>query len=298
MRRAVGARRTGPRSIVVMAPLGPLVAAGRTSDVYEYGAGAVVKVPRSHVPDHWAALEAEFTAGVRALDVASPSVLDLIEIDGRHAIVFERVEGRSMWEHMLEQPARIPELATVLARTHRGIFAAGPHDALESLIDRMQRKVADVAQISPDERAEACALARSLPRGAALLHGDLHPGNVLMTSDGPVAIDWFDASIGHPVADIVRSSLLMRPFGDRGDPPHLPGADPEMLTVLHHSYVAEMADLLDIDSAVLGQWEALVAASRLSEGAQSDEPALVEMWRGPHATRASPLFDALRAANR
>lgn len=276
-----------------MASLGRLVAAGRTSDVYEFGAGAVVKVPRPHVPDHWASLEAEYTAAVRTLGVAAPSVIDLVEIDGRHAIVFERIGGRSMWEHMLDDPDRIPELAVTLADTHRRIFAAGPPDVLKGLIDRMQSKLADVEQISADERAESCALARSLPRGAALLHGDLHPGNVLMTADGPVAIDWFDASIGHPVGDIVRSSLLMRPFGDRGDPPHLPGADASMLTLLHHSYVGAMADQLEVEPRVLTQWEALAAASRLSEGAQPDEPALVAMWRSRDGAPSGPLFEAI-----
>ena len=280
-----------------MASLGTLVAVGRTSDVYEYGAGAVVKVPRAQVPDHWAMLEAEYTAAVRTRDVPAPSVIDLIEVDGRRAIVFERIDGRSMWDHMLDEPERIPEFATLLADTHRRIFAAGPPDALDGLIDRMQRKLGDVAQVSPDERSEACELARSLPRGAALLHGDLHPGNVLMTSSGPVAIDWFDASIGHPVADVVRSSLLMRPFGDRGDPPHLPGADPAMLTELHDSYVGEMVGVLDLDPEVLGRWEAVVAASRLSEGAQSDEPALVEMWRARCDTPTGPLFDAITTAS-
>jgi len=279
-----------------MASLGALVAAGRTSDVYEFGVGAVVKVPRPQVPDHWASLEAEYTTAVRTLDVPAPSVIDLVEIDGRHAIVFERVGGRSMWEHMLDDPARIPELAGLLAATHRQIFAAGPSDALEGLIDRMQKKLADVEQISVADRADACALARSLPRGAALLHGDLHPGNVLMTADGPVAIDWFDASIGHPIGDVVRSSLLMRPFGDRGDPPHLPGADPSMLTMLHHNYVGAMVDQLDIEHDLLVQWEALVAASRLSEGAQPDDPALVEMWRSRHGKPSSPLFEALNVA--
>jgi len=278
-----------------MASIGTLVAAGRTSDVYEFGAGAVVKVPRPQVPDHWAELEAEYTAAVRTLDVPAPSVIDLVEIDGRHAVVFERIRGRSMWEHMLDDPERIPEFAGLLAETHRRIFAAGPPDALDGLIDRMQRKLADVEQISPAERDEACELARAFPRGAALLHGDLHPGNVLMTDDGPVAIDWFDASIGHPVGDIVRSSLLMRSFGARDDPPHLPGADPSMLTMLHRAYVGAMADQLDIDHDVLVRWEALVAASRLSEGAQPDEPALVEMWRSRDRTFSGPLFDALSA---
>jgi len=279
-----------------MASLGRLVAAGRTSDVYEFGAGAVVKVPRPDVPDHWAQLEADYTAAVRTLDVPAPSVIDLVEIDGRHAIVFERIGGRSMWEHMLDDPKRITEFARLLAETHRRIFAAGPPDALEGLIDRMQKKLADVEQISVAERAESCELAISLPKGAALLHGDLHPGNVLMTGDGPVVIDWFDASIGHPVGDIVRSSLLMRPFGDRGAPPHLPGADPSMLTTLHHTYVGAMVNLLDIEYGVLATWEALVAASRLSEGAQLDEPALVEMWRSRDRTLSGPLFEALSAA--
>ncbi len=279
-----------------MASLGRLVAAGRTSDVYEFGVGAVVKVPRPQVPDHWASLEAEYTAAVRTSDVPAPSVLDLIEIEGRHAVVFERIDGRSMWEHMLDDPDRIPEFAALLAETHRRIFAAGPPDALDGLIDRMQRKLAEVEQISADERTEACALAATLPTGAALLHGDLHPGNVLMTDDGPVAIDWFDASIGHPVGDIVRSSLLMRPCGDRGDPLHLPGAGPQMLTALHLAYVGAMADQLDIEPRVLAAWEALVAASRLSEGAQSDEPALVGMWRSRHEPSTGALFAAIRSA--
>lgn len=276
-----------------MARLGALVAAGRTSDVYEFGHGRVVKVPRPQVPDHWVVLEADFTVAVGSLGVRAPSVIEITQIDGRNAIVFERIDGRSMWEHMLDAPNRIPELACVLADMHRRIFAAGPPHGLDGLVDRMQRKLADVAQITARERTEAADLLRSLPRGAALLHGDLHPGNVLMTSDGPVAIDWFDASIGHPVADIVRSSLLMRPFGDRGDPPHLPGVDAATLTLLHHSYVEAISDLLDAPAAELMEWEALVAASRLSEGAQSDEPTLVELWRARHGVPASPLFDVL-----
>ena len=279
-----------------MPSLGTLVAVGRTSDVYEFGAGAVVKVPRPQVPDHWARLEAEFTAAVRTLDVPAPSVVDLVEIDGRHAVVFERISGRSMWEHMLDDTSRIGEFAGLLAETHRRIFAAGPPDALEGLIDRMQRKLADVRQISAAERTEAAVLAESRPRGAVLLHGDLHPGNVLMTDEGPVAIDWFDASIGHPIGDIVRSSLLMRPFGDRGDPPHLPGADPSMLTNLHDAYVGAMSAQLDIAERELTTWEALVAASRLSEGAQTDEPALVGMWRSRHEPLGGPLFSAISAA--
>lgn len=275
---------------------GALVAAGRTSDVYQFGASTVVKVPRPDVPAHWARLEAQYTAAIASLDVPAPTVVDVTEVDGRSAIVFERIHGTPMWSLMLAEPWRIEELAGVLAACHRRILSAGPPDEMVALADRMVGKIDEVDQVSEQDRADARELVRSLPRGAALLHGDLHPGNVLMTADGPVAIDWFDASVGHPVADVVRSSLLMRSFGDRGAPPHLPGSTVDMLRVLHGAYVEAMSDVLAVQSDELRRWEAVVALSRLSEGAQPDEPALVALWTARDEA-TGPLFEALRASS-
>jgi aminoglycoside phosphotransferase (APT) family kinase protein len=56
-----------------------------------------------------------------------------------------------------------------------------------------------------------------------LCHGDLHPSNVILGSDGPMIVDWFDASRGDPIADVARSSVTL--LGDGANPPeHLPGA--------------------------------------------------------------------------
>ena len=275
---------------------GELVAVGRTSDVYAFGEGAVVKIPRPDVPDHWATLEAEFTAAVRAIGVPAPSVSDVIVIDGRHAIVFERVEGRPMWEHMVEEPARIPALARVLAETQRRVLSAGPPNGLRGKVDRMVMKLNAVPLFSAGERIEAVEMVEALPKGAALLHGDLHPGNVLMTPDGPIVIDWFDASVGHPVADIVRSSLLMRVIDGPRVPGHLPGATIAMITELHRAYISAMSDLLMPSSEMLGQWEALMAASRLAEGPQSDESTLGRLWRSRHDLPSRLLRDDLSSA--
>lgn len=276
-----------------MARVGALIAVGRTSNVYEYGSDAVVKIPRPGVPGHWAALEAGFTRAVNSLGVPAPDCIELTRFEGRDAIVFARLEGRTLWEHMSDDPQRIRELAGLLAETHRRIFAAGPADGLRGLIARIRMKLQDVHQISDTERDEADLAAQELPAGAALLHGDLHPGNVLLTDDGPVAIDWFDASVGHPVGDIVRSSMLMRPFGDRGDPPHLPGADVDTLELLHDSYLDAMSDELQVPLEQLHRWETLVAASRLSEGAQSDGPALLALWQARHEPPSGPLVEAI-----
>ena len=76
-----------------MITVGRFVAAGRTSDVYTYGEGSVVKIPRPGVPGHWASLEARHTAAVHRLGLPVPEMRGVIEIDGRDAVVFERVDG-------------------------------------------------------------------------------------------------------------------------------------------------------------------------------------------------------------
>ncbi len=274
---------------------GALVATGRTSDVYEFGTGSVVKVPRPDVPSHWAAMEAQFTGAVRRLDVPAPEVRDVVEIDGRTAIVFERIDGESMWQQMLARPADVPMLSSELAAIHRRILSAGlPRDVVGH-VERMCRKIDEVTQLPEHERYEAMDLARQLPRGAALLHGDLHPGNVLMSTRGPIVIDWFDATIGHPVADVARTSLLIRP-DSTNDPLHLPGAPAGLLTHLHEAYLAAMADVLAAPDEVLHRWESVTAVSRLAEGAHADESSLVVLWDQRRVAGASPLVLAMSSA--
>jgi len=43
----------------------------------------------------------------------------------------------------------------------------------------------------------------------SLIHGDLHPGNVLLTSAGPVVIDWEGACVGPRDADAATTWLLL-----------------------------------------------------------------------------------------
>ena len=279
-----------------MTKLGPLIAAGRTSDVYEYGVGSVVKVPGPQVPAHWSAMEAQYTAAVRQLGAPSPDVRDLVEIDGRQAIVFERIDGESMWQLMLTAPADAPALSRELAAIHRQILSTGMPHGVPSVTDRTCGKIDEAEVLSADDREAAKQIVRDLPRGAALLHGDLHPGNVLMGRAGPVVIDWFDAAIGHPIADVVRTSLLIRPHFGGAEPPHLPGAPPELLDRLHRSYLAEMADLLDVPSEVVRRWESVRAAGRLAERAETDESWLVSLWKGRDERRSSPLVEALSSA--
>ena len=261
-----------------MVAVGQLVAVGRTSEVFEYGTGSVVKVPRPTVPAPWASYEARFTNAVRTCGVRAPEVLDLVTINGRDAIVFERIEGPSMWEKMLSTPLDVPALARELAAVQREIQQSGLPDEVPDLIERSCLKIGDAKRMTEADRAEACEILRSLPRGAALLHGDLHPGNVLMSAAGPVVIDWFDTAIGHPLADVIRSTILIRPPAGGGQLAHLPNAPQRLLNDVLHHYLSEFSELMAHGSPAIGRWEAVLAASRIAERAQDDEDGLIALW--------------------
>lgn len=261
-----------------MVAVGQLVAVGRTSEVFEYGAGSVVKVPRPTVPARWASYEARFTKAVRTCGVRAPEVLDLVTVNDRDAIVFERIEGPSMWEKMLSTPREVPALARELAAVQREIQQSGLPDQVPDLIERSCLKISDAKRMIETDRMEACEILRSLPRGAALLHGDLHPGNVLMSAAGPVVIDWFDTAIGHPLADVIRSTILIRSPAGGGELAHLPNAPPGLLNDVLRHYLPEFSELMAHGSPTIGRWEAVLAASRIAERAQDDEDGLIALW--------------------
>lgn len=276
-----------PAGKVAAMSQGELLARGRTSEVFAYGKDSAVKVLRSDVPAGWAELEAGYTAKVVELGLPAPAVRELTTIDGRPAIVFERIHGPSMWQQLVNGDRSAEDLARDLAAVHREIQSAGLPTDIPDLVTRISGKIEGAPLLSDGEKAEALEVVAGLPRGAALLHGDLHPANVLMGPHGPVVIDWFDASIGHPVADIVRSSILLRPAAGGGELPHLPGVDHPTLWRFHDAYVSALAEVLGRSSSSLAQWEATVAAGRLAEGAQPDESTLVALWAARADTSAS-----------
>ncbi len=270
--------------------LGSLVSVGRTSDVFEFGREAVVKVPREGVPAHWVGIEAALTTAIHDFGLPSPAVLDVVVIDGRQSLVLSRIDGPSMWELMLERPGEVPSLVDRLVAVQRQIHAAGLPPGLPDLTARLIGKVRECDQIDAGARREAERIVAGLPSGAAVLHGDLHPGNILMSPSGPIVIDWFDTSIGHPLADVVRSSLLMRPGFAPGDREHLPGASDDTLDLMHRAYLAAWRNTLERAGIDLRRWEAVIGVARMVEGADADPAPLHALWEQRTAGGRSSLL--------
>jgi aminoglycoside phosphotransferase (APT) family kinase protein len=255
--------------------LGEVVARGTRSTVHAYGRGAVVKVPVPSTPEGWIAYEARYAEAARAAGAPAPRLLGLETIEGRTASVWKRVEGPSMWQLAVDRPDQSAPLGRLLADIQQALFALVPPVTLPRQRDRLVSKIRRTAATADPSFARALALLPPPTNTPRLCHGDLHPSNVLLARDGPMLVDWFDASRGDPIADIARSSLVL--LSDGTNPPeHLPGADPATLGALTDAYLGRLREHLEIDDDLLACWQAVSAVARMAEGVPSG--ALLALW--------------------
>jgi aminoglycoside phosphotransferase (APT) family kinase protein len=255
--------------------LGEVVARGTRSTVHAYGRGAVVKVPVPSTPEGWIAYEARYAEAARAAGAPAPRLLGLEAIAGRTASVWERLEGTSMWQLVVDRPGQSAPLGRLLADIQQALFALVPPVTLPRQRDRLVSKIRRTAATVDPSFARALALLPAPTSRPRLCHGDLHPSNVIIGRDGPMLVDWFDASRGDPIADIARSSLVLLSDGEN-PPEHLPGADSATLGALTEAYLGRLREYLEIDEDLLARWQAVSAVARMAEGVPSG--ALLALW--------------------
>ena len=109
--------------------------------------------------------------------------------DGR-VMVMDRVSGPTMLDDLQQKPWRLWRHAKTLAA--------------------LQRSINEVA--APDWLASDDAL----PAGDVIVHGDLHPMNVILGPRGPVVIDFTNAGRSSAAFDAAISTVLMATFETSG----------------------------------------------------------------------------------
>lgn len=270
-----------------MKTVGPQISVGRTSELLTYGDDSVLKVLRPGVPRKWALVEYEKTRIVYHAGLPVPEPRGLREHEGRPAIEYEYIAAPTLWDLVVDGASSVECAADILADLHHRITAKATPAGLPPLAERMKAKIDDVPGLPAADRHLAHRLVEQLADGDRLLHGDLHPANVLIASGRPVVIDWFDAASGPPAADIVRTSILIRPrgtttrttSGERTAPPHLPGATTAVLGHLHEAYIERVRPIEVCDSSTLVLLEGISALSRLAEKSDLEDKPLLGLWQ-------------------
>ena len=208
-----------------------LLAEGRSATVHDLGNGWVLRRSRDRTADvatEAAALRLAARAGIPVPAVRRAEGPDL---------ELTHVRGPSLLRALLDDPSGAGRAGRLLAGLHR----------------RLDGVPAPVATGLP------------MPAGrpGRLLHGDLHPGNVLLGDAGPVLVDWTDAGTGPGEHDTATTWLVLTCLD-----PEEPGAR-AALEPLRRPLLAAFLD--GIDRAAAAAAVPAVAARRLADRATTEE---------------------------
>ena len=254
---------------------GALIDRGRTAEIYEWGERQVLKLYMDWCPVNWADYELKIARIVQAAGLPVPKVEDIVQLDGRRGIIYERVSGPSIMKLMRTQPWKIAAYGRLLAELHVSIHGLAVAE-LPQWRARMEQAIRGAGALTDLTKQAVLKALAQLPDENALCHGDFHPGNVIMTARGPVIIDWVTAAQGHPLADVARTLLLLR-IGEI--PPGTPGR--RLINLGRHAflsaYVHRYTRLRAMPREQIEAWLVPIAAARLQEGIPAEKARLLTM---------------------
>lgn len=256
---------------------GKLIGQGMTAEVYEWGQDKVLKLYFDSYTDDWVKYEAGIGRTVNEAGVPSPKVFDMVEIDGRKGIIFQRISGKSVLEHIETEPWNLYCFIKRIASLHFKIHKCTTNGLL-SQKERFEYTVNRSSEILGDRVKRILDYVETLPDGKSICHGDLHFNNIIISGDKYIPIDWNGAYKGNPLGDVARTCLIII------SPLVPPGTTDDMVKLYNYTkwsiywtYLNEYmrrskARFEDIDA-----WILPVAAAKLKDKVPGEEKWLMDM---------------------
>jgi Ser/Thr protein kinase RdoA (MazF antagonist) len=226
--------------------LGEKIGEGASADVHAWAPGQVVKLFKAGVSPRLSRHEARMTRAVFAAGAPAPEVLDEVTLDGRFGIVLPRLDGPTLLQHYRSGAITFEQAGAILASFAISVHRTPPPPKVLRLRDWVDAWLrAGTGTLPKHIDTGVRALIERLSPGDELCHGDLHPGNVIVTAEGPRLIDWTGAVRAPAAYDLGFSHILLTEIA-----PEV-ADDPERPRAVNAAMQSEYGRLAGLSSAAL-----------------------------------------------
>jgi aminoglycoside phosphotransferase (APT) family kinase protein len=258
---------------------GPLLGIGAAAEVFAYGEHAL-KLYKPGMGRRETFREAGVLAALDGSGLPVPEVFEAGLYGDRWGLVMTRIDGRSYFDAMKSTPALFPallaDMVALQARMHRQRITGLP-----TFKSRLKTAISRAPALDEATRAALLDKLSAMPDGDQLCHGDFHPLNIIGEPGAASVVDWLDASIGDPAADVCRTCLIFL------------SAAPEHAKAYAEGY----AMATGMEMAAIVSWLPFIAGARLAESsAKGQEDMLMLLASGMPNMRSPWLLEPLRAS--
>ncbi|QSX04997.1 phosphotransferase [Sedimentibacter sp. zth1] len=235
-----------------------LIGTGNTAEVYDIGDNKVVKLfNRGYFYDS-VVKEYNNSKLINTLDICTPKSYELVDIDERYGIIYDKIVGIPLDKILLET-LNIEKNTAILAKIHKELLKKKLPNAV-SAKSVLHYNITNTCFISPDIKAKLLTILSKLPDDDGFCHGDFHYGNILVGDNKNYVIDFMDICKGNRLYDIARTVYLIEktPVPD-GVP------DAKALLQIKRQASVEYLSHMRITESDIEEWMIVISAARLYE---------------------------------
>lgn len=248
------------------------LAVGGQAEIFEVDENTVLRVLRNPEDEGLLKTEYEVMKMLKAAGLDVPEVYEYLIVDGRPALLVERIKGVSMMEVMLKNPLKAVSYIKLLAKLHCEILSVKAPKDLRDVKKQAAFLTGKSNVLNESKKEFVQSVISQVPEGESLCHGDFHPGNILISGNRYCVIDWFGATKGAPASDVADTYLLFKSTST------VPGMSGLKLTiikftgkVLAREYFKTVRKIIQFSDEEFSRWLVIRAAERSYYGFEGEK---------------------------
>ena len=217
-------------------------ARGGMGECYRLDEDTILKLYREGFSDEW--IDREKTAARAAFVAGIPTAISFytVQSGNRKGIIYEHISGRTVSEMISVDPSKVNEYGRQCGKLLKDLHSAKPEnvnlpDATECLRESVDRMYTDAEDVK--KRIMSCV--DMFVDGHHFVHGDAHPNNVMVSSEGLMLIDMANFALGSPLIDlgVISFHFFSSPASKSEGRSPITGLLPDEATAFWNSLIKE-----------------------------------------------------------